>query len=107
MGAAAAGGTRIRGIASRGIITKEIIIKAITSKTTSSDKGTIMTTTMDKEGGKDRPWDKDKEMGEISKPTKEGIKSPRGIILNKLRRSVQGLMGRGHWDIWGRGRAIV
>ena len=82
-GAAAAGGTRIKGIVSREIITKEIIIKATMSKTTNSNKGTIMITTMDKVRGMDLPWDKDKEMGEISKPTKEGIETPRGIILSK------------------------
>ena len=107
----AEGDTRIRGIASKettkATITKEIITKVTTIKTTSSSKGIIMITTMDTTGGKHLPWDKVKETGEINKPTKEGIKSPRGIILNKLRRSVQGLMGCGHWDIWGRGGAIV
>ena len=83
-GAAAAGGTKIKGTVSKGIIIKGIIIKATTSKTSSSSKGTIMTTIMDKVGEMDLPWDKDKEMGDISKPTKEGIKTPRGIILSKF-----------------------
>ena len=84
--AAVAGGTRIRGIASRTIIIRGIIIKATTSKTTSSSKGTIMTTTMDKAGGMHLPWDKVKEMGEINKPTKEGIKTPMGTILSNFRK---------------------
>ena len=44
---------------------------------------TVMITTMDKPGGMHLPWDKVKEMGEINKPTKEGIKTPRGTILSK------------------------
>ena len=83
-GAAAAGGTRIKGTVSRGIIIKEIIIKATTSKTISSSKGTIMTIIMDKVGVMDLPWGRIKEMGVTITPTKEGIRTPTGIILPKF-----------------------
>ena len=85
-GVAAAGGIRIKGIASKTIIIRGIIIKATTSKTTSSSKGTIMTIIMDKVGVIHLPWDKAKQMGEISKPTKEGIKTPMGTILSNFRK---------------------
>ena len=84
-GAAAAGGTKTKGIANKEINIKGIIIKATTSKISSSSKGTIMTTIMDKVGEMDLPWGKAKEVGVTITPTKEGIRTPTGIILWKFR----------------------
>ena len=82
----AKGGTKIKGIASRTIIIRGIIIKATTSKTTSSNRVTIMIIIMDKAGVMHLPMDKVKEMGEINMPTKEGIRTPMDIILSMPRK---------------------